>query len=129
MPSSQEDRYNYLSRLYAFSNAEPYSLIARSGLFCLGFTTKEDTTTASLMHTGSTSEVGGVGNQYNILTQKKKLDMYGKTYDCPNIHFVDSIIDKAGDDSRVIVSYGVNDCVPRFVEVSKQDLVIHLFSE
>ena len=42
---------------------------------------------------------------------------------------MDSIIDKADDDSRVIVPYGVNDCVPRFVEVSKQDLVLHLFSE
>jgi len=123
MPSSQEERYNYLSRLYAFSNDEPYNLIARSGLFCLGFTTDQDTT----VH-GHGSAAVGVGNDYNILTQTKKLDMYGKMYDCPNIHFVDSIIDKADDDSRVIVSYGVNDCVPRFVEVSKQDLVLHLFS-
>ena len=37
MPSSQGDRYNYLSRLYAFSIVEPYDIIARSGLFCFGF--------------------------------------------------------------------------------------------
>lgn len=119
MPSSQGDRYNYLSRLYAFSIEEPYDIIARSGLFCFGFPDlKKDAIGRSV----------GVGNEYNKLTKVKKLELIGKTYNCPNIHFVDSIIDKAGDDSRVVVSLGVNDCVPRFVELSKRDIITHLFS-
>lgn len=119
MPSSQGDRYNYLSRLYAFSVEEPYDMIARSGLFCFGFPdVKKDTIGHDV----------GVGNDYNNLTKVKKLELNRKTYNCPNIHFVDSMIDKAGDESRIVVSLGVNDCVPRFIELSKRDVVIHLFS-
>jgi hypothetical protein len=101
MPSSQGDRYNYLSRLYAFSSVEPYELIARSGLFCFGFPDEYD----------AKSHGTGVGNKYNVLTQGKMLELNGKTYKCPNIHFVDSIIEKADDQSKLVVSYGVNDCV------------------
>lgn len=126
MPSSQEDRYNYLSRFYAFASFAPYDLIARSGLFCLGFPGDGDAKSEGIP--GSKRGIG-VGGEYNNMTKGKRLDLYGKSYMCPNIHFVDSIIEKVGDDSRVIVSYGVNDCVPRFLELSKQDLVIHLFSE
>ena len=101
MPSSQGDRYNYLSRLYAFSSVEPYDLIARSGLFCFGFPDEHD----------AKSHGTGVGNKYNELTHGKMLELNGKTYNCPNIHFVDSIIEKADDQSKLVVSYGVNDCV------------------
>ena len=119
MPSTQGDRYNYLSRLYAVSTVEPYEVIARSGLFCFDFPNEKDTATTSF---------GSVGNEYTKLTQQKKLELNGKTYNCPNIHFIDSIIDKATDDTRVVVSLGVNDCIPLFVEMSKRDIVIHLFS-
>ena len=118
MESTQGDRYNYLSRLYAFSTSEPYELLARSGLFCLGFS---DTTDVAAI-------IGAAGN-YDNLTKKKQLELNGHTYNCPNIHFVDSLISKTRDDSRAIISYGVNDCLPRFIEVSKQDLVRHLFLE
>ena len=120
MPSSQGDRYNYLSRLYAVSIVEPYEVIARSGLFCFAFPTNEEDT--------ATTSFSSVGNEYTKLTQQKKLELNGKTYDCPNIHFVDSIIDKATDDTRAVVSLGVNDCIPLFVEMRKSDIVIHLFS-
>jgi len=119
MPSSQGDRYNYLSRLYAVSTVEPYKVLARSGLFCFDFPNEKETARISF---------SSVGNEYTKLTQQKKLELYGKTYNCPNIHFIDSIIDKATDDTRVVVSLGVNDCVPLFVEMSKRDIVIHIFS-
>ena len=119
MPCSQGDRYNYLSRLYAVSSIEPYEVIARSGLFCFDFPNGKETATTSF---------GSVGNEYTKLTQQKKLELNGKTYDCPNIHFIDSIIDKATDDTSVVISLGVNDCIPLFVEMSKRDIVIHLLS-
>ena len=118
MESTQGDRYNYLSRLYAFSTDEPYQLLARSGLFCLGFSDKTDVAT-----------IIGAAENYDNLTKTKKLELNGRSFDCPNIHFVDSLISKATDDSRAIISYGVNDCLPRFIEVSKKDLVRHLFLE
>ena len=85
---------------------------------CLGFPSEQDDIRSAV----------GVGGAYNNLTKTKKLELKKRTYDCPNIHFVDSLIEKVGDDSRAIISYGVNDCVPRFLEVLKRDLVIHLFS-
>lgn len=118
MESTQGDRYNYLSRLYAVSTNEPYELLARSGLFCLGFSDKTDV-----------AAIIGAAENYGNLTKRKQLELNGHTYNCPNIHFVDSLIGKAKDDSRAIISYGVNDCLPRFIEVSKQDLVRHLFLE
>ena len=50
--------------------------------------------------------------------------VWGEFFDCPQIHFVTGIVDKAGDDSRVLISYGINDCVPmpRVVEVSKANI-------
>ena len=116
MPSSQGDRYNYLSRLYAFSTVEPYELVARSGLFCFGFPDDQD----------AKSHDVGVGNEYNELTKGKRLELYGTTYNCPNIHFAVSIIEKEGDKNKLIVSYGVNDCVPRFLQISKRDVMVHL---
>lgn len=115
MPSSQGDRYNYLSRLYAFSSSKPFDLIARSGLFCLGFPRDDD--------------FGVDNDSYYALTKTKRLELNGKTYDCPNIHFVSGITEKVGEDSRMIISYGVNDCVPRFIEIAKRDFVVHLFSK
>ena len=104
MPSSQGDRYNYLSRLYVFSPNEPFYLLARSGLFCFGFTGEQNATYYDEV-------LGSVGNDYNQLTKSKKLELNKATYDCPNIHFVNSIIEKTGDSDTLIISYGVNDCV------------------
>lgn len=60
MASSQGDRYNYLSRFYAFSTVEPYGLVARSGLFCFGFPDATDARGHDV----------GVGVEYNELTKR-----------------------------------------------------------
>ena len=44
------------------------------------------------------------------------------TLDCPRLHFVGSLIDKAGDPSKVIIAYGVSDCLSRFVEMDKAEI-------
>jgi hypothetical protein len=41
---------------------------------------------------------------------------------CPRIHFISGIAEKVGDDSKVILAYGVSDCLSRFVEVDKSDI-------
>jgi len=115
MASSQGHRYNYLSRLYAFSTVEPYQLVARSGLFCFGFPNEKDTKRNDI-----------IGNGFNEFTKGKKLEINWKSHDCPNVHFVVSMIEKESDKSKLIVSYGVNDCVPRFLEMSKRHAMIHL---
>jgi len=119
-PSSQGPRFSYASRLYAFSSSEPYELIARSALFCFGFT--QDTDVKGNLPTG---------NLYSLLTynRTKYLELKGTTYECPHIHFVSGMTEKVDDPSRIIVAYGVNDCVPRFVEVLKRHVMMHLFSE
>ncbi len=119
-PSSQGHRFSYASRLYAFSSSEPFELIARSALFCFGFT--QDTDLKGNVPTG---------NRYSFLTynRTKYLELKGTTYECPHIHFVSGMTEKVGDPSRIIVAYGVNDCVPRFVELSKRHVMMHLFLE
>jgi hypothetical protein len=36
--------------------------------------------------------------------------------------------EKVGDDTKVIVGYGINDCVPRFVEIDKSEIGRLLFN-
>ncbi|KAL7472563.1 hypothetical protein ACHAXS_013828 [Conticribra weissflogii] len=118
MPSSRGRKsFIYLSNLYAFSSYHPYQYIARSGLFCFGFANNQ---------TDATSD--SVASAYSELTKVQRVEFHGVSYDCPRIHFVSGITEKVGDDSRVIVAYGVNDCVSRFVEIAKRDLMIHLLS-
>jgi hypothetical protein len=40
---------------------------------------------------------------------------------------VSGITEKAGDATKVIIAYGINDCISRLVEVDKSELVRLLF--
>jgi len=51
-----------------------------------------------------------------------------RTFDCPIIHFVQTIVEKADDPSNVVIGYGINDCTARLLEVSKRDIAKLLFS-
>jgi hypothetical protein len=53
--------------------------------------------------------------------------LMGRTFDCPRIHFVTGMVEKADDTSKVIISYGVNDCVPRMIVVDKAEIIVMLF--
>jgi hypothetical protein len=99
----------YLSCFYAFEKYPPYQIVARSGLFCFGYS-REDT--GNPMWNRTTAEMH-----------------FGEWFNCPKIHFVLSIIEKAGDDSKVIISYGVSDCLSRFVEVDKFAIARMLWGE
>jgi hypothetical protein len=103
-------RNTYLSRFYAFETEAPYRIVARSGMFCLGYVDAE--VEKGLQQ--STSPL--------ISVKMDRMHFAGEFFDCPRLHFVTGMVDKVGDDSRVILSYGVNDCFSRFVEIEKSEI-------
>ena len=104
-------QYSYVSRVYAFEPNSPFDIVARSGFFCLGFATGNEKNESE-------------NEQMHGAADEQKLKLVGQEFDqCPRIHFVTGIAEKLGDDETVIISYGVNDCYPRMIEVSKDFLV------
>ena len=124
----KEEQYNYVSRVYAFEPIPPFNIVARSGLFCLGFALSPEGIKSKVSdemifshldeeaRQSDNEQVHGAANDH-------KLKINGKTFDCPRIHFITGIAEKMGDNEKVIISYGVNDCYPRMIEVSKSFLV------
>ena len=103
--------YSYVSRVYAFVPNSPFNIVARSGYFCLGFATDDE------KNKSTNEQVQGAANNQMLKFGDQKF------VECPRIHFITGIAEKLGDDETVIVSYGVNDCYPRMIEVSKEFLV------
>jgi hypothetical protein len=56
-----------------------------------------------------------------------QLQLGSNHYDCPRIHFVSGMVEKANDPSRIIIAYGIQDCAPRFIEVEKVQILQMLF--
>lgn len=108
---TNKNSYNYVSRVYAFEPTPPFNIVARSGLFCLGFANAGAEATDS-----ENEQLHGSANEY-------KLTIEEQVYDCPRIHFITGITEKIDDKETVIVSYGVNDCYPRMMEVKKEFLI------
>jgi hypothetical protein len=101
----------YFSNFYAFEANPPYNVVAWTGKFCLGFPSEAENE-----------------NPYT----KMKVDtikMIDVEYSsCPRIHFVSGMTEKADDATKIIVAYGVNDCVPRMVIIDKADVHRMLFT-
>mmetsp|Transcript_12671 Transcript_12671/g.25315 ORF Transcript_12671/g.25315 Transcript_12671/m.25315 type:complete len:613 (-) Transcript_12671:314-2152(-) len=110
--------YNYVSRLYAFDPIPPFDIIARSGYFCLGFGLNKflDNPQHDEAEQSDNDQVWGATNEY-------KLNVRDDFFECPRIHFVSGITEKIDDPDTVVISYGINDCYPRVLEVSKNFLV------
>lgn len=68
-------------------------------------------------------------NPHSVLTVNRKLSQMNETFSCPQIHFVSSFVEKVGDASQSLIGYGINDCTPRLVEVSKKEISRMLFSD
>jgi len=101
---------HYLSSLYAFEPSPPFRVVARSGLFCLGFPTKTEE------------------RQHPIVSLTTWRRLYlGQEFDCPRIHFVSGITHQVDDPSMVIVAYGINDCLSRLIRVPMAELSRLLF--
>ncbi len=111
----------YLSRFIAVLNREPYTIVAKSGAFCLGY---------------PSNDVDGPNtNEANVINPLQwmpmiRLHFANETMNCPRIHFVTGMVDavrnatqeNSGEES-VIVSYGVSDCLSRFVEIPKSEII------
>ena len=123
VPQMEKDRLphtHYVSLFYAFDPHPPFEVRARSGYFCLGH----------VPMTGNEADSeGGRFNPYSVLTRNRNLSQNFVTFDCPQMHFVSSFIEKAGDSSKTIIGYGLNDCTGRLVEVDKKDVVRLLYPE
>ena len=109
---------HYVSFFYAFDPHPPFDLRARSGYFCLGFAPS----------TVGENE-GGLFNHHSALTFNRKLEQNNEIFNCPQISFVSTFVEKVGDPSKTVIGYGLNDCTPRLVEVSKKEVSKLLFPD
>lgn len=105
-----EDR-QYISSFYAFEPIAPYRVVSRTGSFCMPFP-KEDE---------------AAENYHTSLVTKRPYRLGKKPLQCPYITFVSGISEVAGDDSKVLLAYGMNDCVSRFSVIAKDDIRRMLF--
>jgi hypothetical protein len=100
---------SYLSRFYAFEATAPYKIVARSGLFCLGWPSKDERGSSPFQYLGHT------------------LKLVEHFDDCPFINFVSGMTLKADDPSTAIIAYGINDCTSRMVEIDVSEIKRLLF--
>ncbi|KAL7548526.1 hypothetical protein ACHAWF_011811 [Thalassiosira exigua] len=107
---------NYVSFFYAFEPHPPFELRARSGYFCLGFASPS-------------AEEGGTINRHSVLTHNRPLRQNNETFNCPQIHYVETVVEKVGDPKSVVIGYGMNDCTARLVEVTKAEISRMLFPD
>jgi hypothetical protein len=110
----------YFSRWYAFEPRPPYSVVGQSGLFCLGYPAPYEWDSQPLIKTTLWKKIvfGGDGLDYS---------QDSLVLDCPRIHFISGMTEKAEDSSKVIIAYGINDCVSRLIEVEKAAIAGLLF--
>ena len=111
----------YLSRWYAFLRKPPFQTVAQSGLFCLGYPDVLEQNTHPLVNATLWKKMvfGGDG--------KVDTGTFSLLLNCPRIHFVSGMTLKAGDPSKAIVAYGVNDCFSRLIEIETESIVRALF--
>lgn len=109
---------HYVSTLYAFEDQPPFALVAQSGYFCLPFP-----------GANMSSLTAATDNPMVNITRWRVLRLgKGREHtNCPRIHFVSGMVLDANDPHKVIVTYGVNDCFSRFVQVLLSDLIRILF--
>ena len=100
----------FVSRFIAYDAIPPFDIVARSGWFCLGFASEDEGATEG-------------GNTLAGRNTNARLDLFNDTYSCPIIHFVSGLSEVVGDEERLIIAYGVNDCHPRLFMVKKGDIV------
>jgi hypothetical protein len=136
---TQKDRIphtHYVSLFYAFDTYPPFTVRVKSGYFCLGHDLFNTTTTTT------TSNDEGDYNPYSTLTRNRPLRQNNITFDCPQISFISSFIEKKkemNDDddtllsssksSSTIIGYGLNDCTGRLVEVKKSEIMRLLYPD
>jgi len=109
----------YVSHFYAFRPEPPFDVVAVSGAFCLGYPEDRELSSAKAPNK----------LQHVILEwlRKRPLIMAEQELDCPFITFVTGMTQSPIDPNKVVLGYGVNDCMSRFVEIDKSEIVRLLF--
>jgi hypothetical protein len=106
---------SYLSRFYAFEPTIPYTTVALSGHFCWPMSNPSDF---------GNNPYHGRGDKMDYLEAANVTD----TGYCAKIHFVMSLTYKANSNKEsILVTYGVDDCVPRIIEIKTKDVMELLF--
>lgn len=128
-------QYLYLSRIYAFLPTKPFSLVARSGFFCLGDGIMADYDASQVADPHMIFQIEPSNRlslespylAYRFDAEKlRKVKHYH--YDaCPRVHFISGMVESTTNSSQVVLSYGINDCVPRFAVVEKRSILERLF--
>jgi hypothetical protein len=125
----------YLSRWVAMEPYAPYRIVARSGIFCLGYPTtmhdRIDQTENNNNNNNNNTSANKKNLYYNPLAMDHMSPMTfaGESFNCPRIHFVMGMVEKVDDPSRVLISYGVSDCMSRIIEISKSEIQARLWPE
>lgn len=102
---------HFFSSFYVMEATEPYSVVARSGRFCLGYSSAHEVETQ---------------NPYGRVALHKNLHLGEQQLDCPGIHYVSGMTDTP-DGKHLIIAYGVADCTPRMIKVRTKDVMRTLF--
>jgi hypothetical protein len=105
---------HYLSSLYAFDSQPPFALVAQSGYFCLPFSSNQPSDTTTMANL----------TRWRVLKFGDELEYTS----CPRIHFVSGITFSATDPDTIIIAYGINDCLSRFIQVRLGDILDLLFN-
>lgn len=112
----------YLSRWYAFQATPPFPVVAKSGLFCLGFPGSLEQEQHPLIKATLWKTIIFGGDGLGAMDAQSSMVL-----ECPRIHFISGMSQKANDPSSVLVAYGFNDCVSRLIEIEKEAIVAALF--
>eukprot|EP00797_Seminavis_robusta_P019573 Sro2977_g341400.1 Inherit from COG: Hemolysin-type calcium-binding (170) ;mRNA; r:3732-4241 len=111
-PEWKSRNTQYTSNFYATLAEPPFSLVRMSGSFCLGHPNQEDEAVNHLVPLTRLHNYTFGGIHY---------------YKCPMISFLHSMVENPSNNDTVIIGYGVNDLINRFVEVSKANILQMLF--
>lgn len=98
---------HYFSTFYLMEAQPPFTVVAQSGKFCLGFPSLDEV---------------AAQNPYGRNTIGKKMRLGTDFFDCPAIHFVSGMTDTP-DGQHIIIAYGVADCSPRMLKVRIDDVL------
>ena len=88
VPESDKARLpiqHYLSFFYAFEPYPPFNLRTRSGFFCLGYPDEDE----------------GMVNPNSELTFNRKFQHHNETFNCPQIHFVSTLVEKVDETDTI----------------------------
>ena len=100
---------------------EPYNIVARTGHFCLEYPVYNNDTNSN---NNNKNEIEYPYPRLFLNPLKIGNEIYPN---CPSIHFVTGMTEALHDSNKIVISYGIDDCLSRFIVVDKQHIISMLF--